>query len=157
MLLHGGRTPSCALRINLSCLAAFPTRPRAAACKLDGFRVGNGESNTSFYPLRAFIRNKSRQKRQSSSRTVQNTARVVRRATRARISVAKITASDQTDIVTGDSFTDVLIIGGTGRVGTAAAIHLLEVDNLQHPVRVILAGRNSEQGGAAVDEVTTVS
>ena len=43
----------------------------------------------------------------------------------------------------------VLILGGTGRIGSAVASHLLH----QSPIDVVLAGRSSERGAAAVREV----
>ena len=44
----------------------------------------------------------------------------------------------------------VLVVGGTGRIGTAVAIHLLQ---RRPELRVVLAGRSAERGRAAVDEV----
>jgi nucleoside-diphosphate-sugar epimerase len=43
-----------------------------------------------------------------------------------------------------------IILGGTGRIGTAVATHLLQ----QQPcAKIILAGRNAERGKRAVQEV----
>ena len=44
----------------------------------------------------------------------------------------------------------VLVIGGTGRIGTAVAIHLLQ---RRPELQITLAGRSAERGRAAVDEV----
>ena len=44
----------------------------------------------------------------------------------------------------------VLVVGGTGRIGTAVAIHLLQ---RRPELRVVLAGRSAERGAAATAEV----
>jgi hypothetical protein len=44
----------------------------------------------------------------------------------------------------------VLVVGGTGRIGTAVAIHLLQ---RRPELQVILAGRSAERGAAATAEV----
>ena len=44
----------------------------------------------------------------------------------------------------------VLVVGGTGRIGTAVAIHLLQ---RRPELQITLAGRSAERGRAAVDEV----
>ncbi|KAK3258785.1 hypothetical protein CYMTET_32187 [Cymbomonas tetramitiformis] len=48
----------------------------------------------------------------------------------------------------------VLVLGGTGRVGTAAAIHLLKACPASLPLHVVLAGRSAEKGEAALEEVS---
>ena len=45
----------------------------------------------------------------------------------------------------------VLIIGGTGRIGTAVATHLCSAS--KSPLNIVLAGRDAERGRAAVQEV----
>jgi hypothetical protein len=49
-----------------------------------------------------------------------------------------------------DAYPRIVIIGGTGRIGTAVAVHLL---SRSAPVRVQLAGRDAARGEAAVREV----
>ncbi|CAK9081136.1 unnamed protein product [Durusdinium trenchii] len=44
-----------------------------------------------------------------------------------------------------------MLLGGCGRIGTAAAVHLMK--KAQGPLEVILAGRDRERGRAAVEEV----
>ncbi|KAJ8600706.1 hypothetical protein CTAYLR_003908, partial [Chrysophaeum taylorii] len=46
----------------------------------------------------------------------------------------------------------VLVVGGTGRIGTAVAVHLLQ---RERGARVVLAGRDKERGRRAVAEVLT--
>ena len=48
----------------------------------------------------------------------------------------------------------VLLVGGTGRIGTACAAHLLTRDPT---LRVVLAGRDDARGRAAIDEVRAAS
>jgi len=45
----------------------------------------------------------------------------------------------------------VLLLGGAGRIGTAAAIHLAQ--SVQGPIQLILAGRDENRGSAALQEV----
>jgi len=49
----------------------------------------------------------------------------------------------------------VLLLGGTGRIGTAVASHLIRPgqDASAPPLRVVLAGRSTPRGNAAVQEV----
>ena len=49
----------------------------------------------------------------------------------------------------------VLLLGGTGRIGTAVASHLIlpRQDASLPPLRVVLAGRSTPRGDAAVQEV----
>lgn len=45
----------------------------------------------------------------------------------------------------------ILLLGGAGRIGTAAAVHLLK--RAKEPIEVVLAGRSAAKGAAAVAEV----
>jgi predicted dinucleotide-binding enzyme len=47
----------------------------------------------------------------------------------------------------------VVILGGTGRIGTAVASHLLASTKPGSEISVVLAGRSAERGRAAVEEV----
>ena len=49
--------------------------------------------------------------------------------------------------------TSFVITGGTGRIGTAVATHLLKQQRHNDSTRIILAGRNPEKGQQAVNEV----
>ena len=49
--------------------------------------------------------------------------------------------------------TSFVILGGTGRIGTAVATHLLNQQRNDDSVHIILAGRNPKKGQQAVNEV----
>ena len=46
----------------------------------------------------------------------------------------------------------ILIVGGTGRIGTAVATHLLQ-SPLMERTNIVLAGRDPDRGKSAIDEV----
>jgi len=47
--------------------------------------------------------------------------------------------------------TRILLLGGTGRIGTAAAVHLLQ--RISEPLELVLAGRDEARGVSAMQEV----
>lgn len=47
--------------------------------------------------------------------------------------------------------TRILLLGGTGRIGTAAAVHLLQ--RIPGPLELVLAGRDDARGASAIQEV----
>jgi saccharopine dehydrogenase-like NADP-dependent oxidoreductase len=49
----------------------------------------------------------------------------------------------------------VVVLGGTGRIGSYAAAHLLGV--CEKPIEVVLAGRDAERGASAVQEVRSMA
>ena len=66
------------------------------------------------------------------------------------VSDARRDAGDPTMMV-GSEPVRCVIIGGTGRIGTAVASHLLSISDGN--VQVVLAGRDEGKGGAALDEI----
>ena len=66
------------------------------------------------------------------------------------VSDARRDAGDPT-MMAGSEPVRCVIIGGTGRIGTAVASHLLSISDGN--VQVVLAGRDEGKGGAALDEI----
>jgi len=47
----------------------------------------------------------------------------------------------------------IVLVGGTGRIGTAVAAHLLTIGGGEADIELVLAGRDASRGAAAIEEV----
>eukprot|EP00954_Amorphochlora_amoebiformis_P007904 611063-Amorphochlora_amoeboformis.AAC.1 len=61
-----------------------------------------------------------------------------------------LTSAREPRIQPGRNGAKVLLLGGTGRIGTVVAMHLL---SRSPDIQVVLAGRNEGKGRAAVEEI----
>ena len=57
-----------------------------------------------------------------------------------------------TGVGSGDDRRSVLLIGGSGRIGTAVAAHLIRAEQ-KLPLRIVLSGRSARRGREAIEEV----